>query len=85
MEHLGVELDSPDPSRPPRSGGGSTGVLCPQALPSFGGGGGGCKCRIFHIVGRTDHLEAFGDGGDGVTMTHPDLGTSIESLEERIV
>ena len=61
MEHLGVELHSPN------------GLL------------GGSKGSIPHIMCRTYHLKTFRDGGDSVTMTHPHLGTSIETLEERII
>ena len=61
MEHLGVELHSPN--------------------RLFGGSKGG----IPDILGRTYHLEVIGYGGDGITMTHPNLRTSIEAFEERII
>ena len=46
------------------------------------GRGKGC---VSHIMCRTNHLKALGDGGDGVAVTHPDLRTSVEAFEERIV
>ena len=42
-------------SRPPQRGGGPSGIICPQALPSFGGAGGGLNPPHHHAM-LPDHL-----------------------------
>ena len=39
---------------------------------------------IFHIGGRSDALESFGNSGNGIAMTHPHLTIGFEAFEERV-
>ena len=68
---------TPDPSR----GGEGSNLFCTcfsavrvfAPLSSARGAGGEAKGGIAHILCGSDDLEAFGNGGDGVAMTHPHL------------
>ena len=39
---------------------------------------------VLHVLGRTDHLEALGDGSNGVAVAHPYLRVLFKAFEERV-
>ena len=83
MEHLGVELDSPNTSPPygPRGGFATDRSICSP----LGGRMGGCECRVLHIGCRGDDLEAVGNLGDAVAVAHPHLRVVVEASEEWVL